>query len=74
MKRLFIGVPVQSASTVNVFEAWQNDRDLNINLITWTKPGNWHITLYFLGDTAISQIALLQQLIPEFDSCKTKNL
>jgi len=36
---------------------------LNSNLISWTKFGNWHITLYFLGDTAISQIALLQQLI-----------
>lgn len=40
MKRLFIDVPVQSASTVNVIEAWQNDRDLNSNLISWTKPGN----------------------------------
>ncbi len=72
MKRLFIGIPVQSASTVIATENWQNDRKLCNNLISWTNPGNWHITLFFLGDTAISQITLLQHLIDvSFDETKS---
>ena len=35
------------------------------NVLNWTIPGNWHITLFFLGSTEVSAISLLQQLIEE---------
>ncbi|MBW8331629.1 MAG: RNA 2',3'-cyclic phosphodiesterase [Prolixibacteraceae bacterium] len=65
MKRLFIGVPIQSAKANQFAKIWKNDRQLNSNQFNWTKPENWHITLFFLGDTPISKIALLQNLIEE---------
>ncbi|HCY43138.1 MAG TPA: RNA 2',3'-cyclic phosphodiesterase [Prolixibacteraceae bacterium] len=63
MKRLFIGIPVQSANAANLAETWRNDRELNDNRFSWTNPENWHITLFFLGDTAVSEIDLLWRLI-----------
>ena len=65
MKRLFIGVPIQSDKATKQSIIWKNDRQLNSNQLNWTKPENWHITLFFLGDTPISKIALLQNLIEE---------
>jgi 2'-5' RNA ligase len=65
MKRLFIGVPVESEIAVQVAKTWQNDRLLNQNRMNWAKPESWHITLFFLGDTPESAIVLLQQLIEE---------
>jgi len=38
---------------------------LNRNVLNWTVPGNWHITLFFLGSTEESGVSLLQQLIEE---------
>lgn len=35
------------------------------SLLSWVKPENWHITLFFLGNQQISGIALLQQIIEE---------
>jgi 2'-5' RNA ligase len=34
-------------------------------VISWTKPENWHVTLFFLGDTPVSRIGLLQNLLDE---------
>ena len=65
MKRLFIGVPIQSDKATKQAGIWKNDRQLNINQLNWTKPENWHITLFFLGNTSIAKIALLQNLIGE---------
>lgn len=38
---------------------------LNSNLLNWVNPVNWHITLFFLGNTPKSLIALLKQLTEE---------
>jgi RNA 2',3'-cyclic 3'-phosphodiesterase len=65
LKRLFIGVPIHSAKASQFAAFWKNDRQLNCNQLNWTKPENWHITLFFLGNTSISKIALLQNLIGE---------
>jgi len=74
MKRLFIGVPIQSDKATKQAGIWKNDRKLNSNQLNWTKPENWHITLFFLGDTPISKIALLQNLIEEsFKNTKAFN-
>ena len=65
MKRLFIGIPIESQKSVQQVEAWRNDTQLNRNVLNWTIPGNWHITLFFLGSTEESAVAVLQQLIEE---------
>lgn len=65
MKRLFIGVPIESKIAAQLSETWSNDRLLNQNRLIWTKPENWHITLFFLGNTQEFLIDLLSQLIEE---------
>ena len=65
IKRLFIGVPIQSEMALQAANHWSNDGLLNLNRMVWTKPLNWHVTLFFLGATPESQIAMLQQLIDE---------
>jgi RNA 2',3'-cyclic 3'-phosphodiesterase len=63
MKRLFIGIPIESPKSVQQVEVWKKDPQLNQNVLNWTPPGNWHITLFFLGSTEDSAVAVLQQLI-----------
>ena len=63
--RLFIGVPVESATVGQVVKTWRNDLLLNHSRMNWVKPENWHITLFFLGNQQISSFALLQRLIEE---------
>ncbi|HAH23726.1 MAG TPA: RNA 2',3'-cyclic phosphodiesterase [Prolixibacteraceae bacterium] len=63
MKRLFIGVPIQSERAMHLVQDWSADPLLNRNRMVWTKPYNWHITFFFLGATPESQLAILQQLI-----------
>ena len=65
MKRIFIGIPIKSPKSVEQVEVWKNDLQLNRNVLNWTIPGNWHITLFFLGNTEESTIPVLQQLIDE---------
>ena len=65
MKRLFIGLPIQSETAMQITRDWSNERFLNLNRLVWTKPGNWHITFFFLGTTPKSQIAFIEQLIDE---------
>jgi len=65
MKRLFIGIPIESLKSVRQVEVWKKDPQLNQNVLNWTTPGNWHITLFFLGNTEESAIPVLQQLIDE---------
>lgn len=63
MKRLFIGVPIWSEVTVQWTERMQKDESLDGQVIKWTNPLNWHITLIFLGNTPESSISQLQNLI-----------
>jgi len=63
MKRLFIGIPIESPKSVRQVEVWKRNSHLNRNVLNWTPPGNWHITLFFLGNTEESAVAVLQQLI-----------
>lgn len=65
MKRLFIGIPIESQKSVQQVQVWKNNRQLNQNVLNWTIPGNWHITLFFLGNTDESAVPVLQQLIDE---------
>jgi RNA 2',3'-cyclic 3'-phosphodiesterase len=65
MKRLSIGIPIESPMSVQQVELWKKDACLNRNVLNWTIPGNWHITLFFLGSTEESAVSVLQQLIEE---------
>src|SRR5665811_1068115 len=74
MKRLFIGIPIESEKAVQLAEIWRKDQHLNRSVLKWVNPENWHITLVFLGSTPVSQVILLQQLIDQsFDGISTFN-
>ena len=74
MKRLFIGIPIESEKAVHQVDIWKNDRYLNRNVLNWATPGNWHITLFFLGSADESVVPMLQQLIEEsFGEVKAYN-
>jgi 2'-5' RNA ligase len=64
-KRLFIGIPVSSAKAVQRVESWKNNSRMRLNKMNWVKPENWHLTLYFLGDTPDEKVELLQQMIEQ---------
>lgn len=69
-KRLFIGLPVSSIKAVQKVESWRNNSRMRFNKMNWVKPENWHITLYFLGDTPDEKVDLLKQLINQtFGEC-----
>lgn len=63
MKRIFIGIPVESEQAAGQVEKWKYEPELNGYILKWTKPANWHITLIFLGNTPETTIDLLQSLI-----------
>jgi 2'-5' RNA ligase len=65
MKRLFIGIPIESPRSVQQVELWEKDTYLNRNVLNWTVPGNWHITLFFLGSTEESAVQVLKKIIEE---------
>jgi len=65
MKRLFIGIPIESPKSVRQVEVWKRNSHFNRNVLNWTSSGNWHITLFFLGNTEESAVVGLQQLIEE---------
>lgn len=65
MKRLFIGIPVESEMAGIQVQAWKTEPELAGTVIKWTKPENWHITLIFLGNTPDSMIDQLKSLIKE---------
>lgn len=65
MKRLFIGIPVQSEKAVQAAETWRQNELLNHTVLKWANPENWHITLIFLGNTPESEIVLLEKLIED---------
>lgn len=72
MRKLFIGIPVESEIVAQAAKTWWNDRMLNRNRFNWVQPENWHITLYFLGNTPESEITLLQKIIEDsFSSVET---
>jgi 2'-5' RNA ligase len=54
--RCFVALPLPAAyqdGLAAVRQAWE--RRLRSKL-SWTKPGNWHLTLKFLGDVAEDQV------------------
>lgn len=55
MMRLFIGIPLPrdyQQQLAAVSKKWQKRFK---SKLSWTKPGNWHLTLKFLGDVHIEK-------------------
>ncbi len=65
LKRLFIGIPINSETVKLVVKSWMEDPLFSHSQLNWVTPENWHITLFFLGNQQISGIILLQQIIEE---------
>jgi len=67
MLRLFLGLPLPESYQEllrDLRNAWK--KELRSKL-TWTRPGNWHITLKFLGDTD-------DALLPELKNALTQTV
>lgn len=65
VKRLFIGIPINSNKIFQVGETWKTNEKLYPDVLKWVNPKNWHVTLIFLGQTHESKIASLQKMIEE---------
>ena len=67
MLRLFIGIklPRFYQERVRPFtQALGKGIDTRVN---WTRPGNWHLTLKFLGDTEVSRIPPIHDALAAID-------
>lgn len=65
MKRLFIGMPIESETVEQAVKNRKKDPLLKGSLLNWVKPVNWHINLFFLGENRKSVIPLLKKSIAE---------
>ena len=59
VQRLFMGLPLPEAYQQRLEEVRKRWRPRLESKLTWTRPGNWHITLHFLGDTEEDRIPVL---------------
>ncbi|MBG0790732.1 MAG: RNA 2',3'-cyclic phosphodiesterase [Desulfovibrionaceae bacterium] len=67
MARLFIGIALPAAYQERVHpftQALGNDLASSVN---WTRPGNWHLTLKFLGDTDEARIPAIMDALETVD-------
>ncbi len=61
--RVFIGIPLPDyyqQMLEKIRDEWNNRLT---SRLTWTKPGNWHITLKFLGDVDNDQVVKLKNYL-----------
>lgn len=54
--RLFVGLPLPEAYQRGLARLTAALRPLVPGACSWTKPGNWHLTLAFLGDVPLERI------------------
>lgn len=64
-ERLFIAIPIHAPLLAARAAGWQRIGGLETTRLNWVDPGNWHITLFFLGDTPVSQIDPIRQQVDE---------
>jgi len=65
--RLFIGIPLPREYQLvleSIREEWS---DAFKSKLSWTKPGNWHLTLKFLGDTPEERLPGLKKIITDLE-------
>ena len=65
--RCFVGLPLPKAyqdGLQSVSEAW---RPRLRSKTTWTRPGNWHLTLTFLGELAEDVVSRVEEALYRVD-------
>lgn len=62
--RLFIALPVPDAVKEEILRTQEEfRRNLPKSCAHWTRPAQWHLTLKFLGDVEMGQIATLTEMV-----------
>jgi len=56
-QRLFVGLPLSPETLLALAELIRALRPLAPVPCAWTRPGTWHVTLKFLGDTPAGRVA-----------------
>jgi len=70
--RLFIAIDLPEAVKAVLLEtAAHMGRQLSNRAVRWVKPAQMHLTLRFLGDTAVSQLPALQSQLTQLTSQHT---
>jgi 2'-5' RNA ligase len=59
--RCFIGLPLPTSYQQGLERLISTWRERLRSRIAWTKPGNWHLTLFFLGDVTEEQLEGIKQ-------------
>ncbi len=63
MKRLFIAIPIQDESRIQITRTFLLDEAAKHMPVRWTAIQNLHLTLQFLGDINESRIPDLKQIL-----------
>lgn len=67
MPRLFIGIGLPQ-SYQDLVRPFTDTLSTNLSSkVSWTKPGNWHLTLKFLGDTEESAVPAISEALAAID-------
>lgn len=61
--RCFIGLPLNEDYQLMLGEIIRQWKPRLRSRMSWTSPGNWHLTLKFLGETSQEQISLLREAL-----------
>ena len=61
--RCFIGLPLNETYQEILGQIIRQWKPRLRSRMTWTRPGNWHLTLKFLGETSQEQISLLREAL-----------
>lgn len=67
MPRLFIGIPLPNAYRKAFFPLTASLSELTDASINWSRPGTWHLTLKFLGETDETRIPAIRKALAAVD-------
>jgi len=61
MVRCFVGIPLPENYQQGLVKVVEQGRKELRSKITWTKKGNWHMTLFFLGDVQKRNLPIIYE-------------
>lgn len=65
LARLFIGLPLPEFYQEGLDALVRALKPVVPTVCSWTRPGTWHLTLKFLGDTPVETVPALQAALKE---------